>query len=242
MRNRLVSVFAVAVIFAISAGVQAQPFVESFETNIPVAPNGPPGTTITLPSGDWFALNESNPIGATGVFSSTLLTPTPPGGGAQHAAMNFNNGSGLSNISTFFMSPVRTLNNGDQISFFTRTVATPAFPDRLRLRLSTNGASTNSADFSTILLTVNDGLNLTDYPNVWTQFSATLSGLPGGGVSGRFAFHYDVPGGGPSGANSDFIGIDLASYTPVPEPTSLALVGVGATGLIWRRWRKKAAA
>jgi class 3 adenylate cyclase len=26
---------------------------------------------------------------------------------------------------------------------------------------------------------------------------------------------------------------------PVPEPTSLTLVGLGAAGLVWRRWRRK---
>jgi hypothetical protein len=240
MMKRSIFVAAVFALAIANAPAQAQ-FVESFETPIAVAPNGPPGTTIPLGSGDWFALNESNPIGATGVFTSTLLNPPPTGGGAQHAAMNFNSGSGLSQISTFFMSPVLTFHNGDTISFFSRTVNTPAFPDRLRLRLSVNGASTTTADFGTILLTINDGLTTAGYPNTWTQFSATLSGLSGT-PSGRFAFHYDVPGGGPSGANSDFIGIDLASFTPVPEPTSLALLGIPALGgMIWRRRRAKAA-
>ena len=126
--------------------------------------------------------------------------------------MNFNNGGGVLNISTFLMSPVLTLNNGDTISFYTRTVPLPQFADRMRLLLSTTGASTTPADFSTVLVSVNESLTLAGYPNAWTQFTVTISGLSGA-TSGRFAFNYNVPNGGPSGANSDFIGIDTVVYS-----------------------------
>ncbi len=203
-------------------------FTEAFESGLPTAaplPNhASPGATLTLASGSWHALNVSAPIGTTGVFGSNLLVAH---GGVQHAAMNFNNGSGTSAISTFLMSPVVTLNNGDTVTFWTRTVTAPAFPDRMRLVMSTNGASTNAADFTTVLVSVNEGLTLAGYPNVWTQFTGTVSGL-GGATSGRFAFNYNVPNGGPSGVNSDFIGIDDVVYagagggcgTPTPPPAS----------------------
>ena len=87
-----------------------------------------------------------------------------------------------------------------------------SFPDRMRLLLSTNGASTTPADFSTVLVSVNEGLTTAGYPNAWTQFNVTISGLSGA-TSGRFAFNYNVPNGGPSGANSDFIGIDTVLYS-----------------------------
>jgi hypothetical protein len=227
---------------ALGSPAQAQVlFSESFETPIPVAPQGPPGVDIVLPSGTWHAVNQSQPIGTTGVFTSTLFNPSPDG--AQHLAMNFNSGAGTAQISTYMMSPVVTLHNGDTISFFSRTVDAPAFPDRLNLRLSTNGASTNPTDFANVLLTINPTLTTTGYPNTWTQFNATISGLSGT-PTGRFAFHYDVPQGGPSGANSDFIGIDLARYTvnAVPEPGSMALCGLAAAGLGWYRRRRTAVA
>jgi hypothetical protein len=217
-------------------------FTEQFETGLPsVAPlpnHGTP-TALTLASGTWWAHNRSTPIGSTGVFQqggTGAPFPAAPGNGTFYAAMNFNNGAGLATINTFLMSPVKTFNNGDTISFDTRTVNAPAFPDRLRLRLSQNGASTDTNDFTTILLTVNPALTAAGYPSVWTNFTATLSGLPSGGVTGRFAFHYDVPNGGPSGANSDFIGIDNVVCTAIPEPGSmLALMGVAGLALVRRR-------
>ncbi|MBX3378086.1 MAG: choice-of-anchor J domain-containing protein [Phycisphaeraceae bacterium] len=223
--------FALLTIAALAGSAHAQFFSESFETAIPVASQGPPGVTIALPSGNWHALNESNPIGTTGVFTSTLFAPVPDG--TQHAAMNFNNGAGVSNLSTWFMSPNVVFNNGDTIEFWSRTVNNPSFPDRLHLKLSTAGASTASADFTTTLLTINNGLTTGGYPSVWTQYTATISGL-GGPTSGRFAFHYSVPNGGPSGSNSDFVGIDMVVYAPAPG--AAALLGLG--GLLAARRRR----
>src|SRR5436190_11660382 len=185
---------------------------ESFELGLPadgVTNQASPGAALALSSGSWFALNQSSPIGTDGVFGSTLFVPQT---GQKHAAMGQQNGSGVSNLNTFLMSPVLTLNNGDVISFYTRTVNSPSRPDRLIVKLSTNGASTATSDFSTTLLTLNSGLTTGGYPNTWTQFSATISGLPGA-VSGRFAFNYNVSGGGPGGTNSDFIGIDTVLVT-----------------------------
>ena len=45
------------------------------------------------------------------------------------------------------------------------------------------------------------------YPNVWTQYTVTISGVPTA-TTGRFALRYFVENGGPSGANSNYIGID----------------------------------
>ena len=79
--------------------------------------------------------------------------------------------------------------------------------------MSTNGASTNVGstatsvgDFTTLLLNINPNYTTNGYPNVWTQFTVTLSGLPPAGATGRLAFRYFVENAGFSGANSDYIG------------------------------------
>src|SRR5206468_1050567 len=115
---------------------------------------------------------------------------------------------------------------------WTRTVDVPAFPDRLQVRMSTNGNSSNVGstavdvgDFTTLLLDINPLYTTTGYPNVWTQFSVTISGL-GGPVTGRLAFRYFVEDAGFSGTHSDYIGIDTVQYacngnvTPTPTPTA----------------------
>jgi len=221
---------------------------ENFEPTgaLPVTPvpHGPPGATINLSSGPWFALNKSAPIGVSGVFQgNTTVFTAQAGTPSSYAAMNFQSGSGLATQSVWFMTPNLTnMQNGDTFSFWTRTVTAPTFPDRLRLRLSTAGASTNTGagpndvgDFTTQLLSINEALTTAGYPSVFTQFSVVLAGLPAGPNSGRIAFHYNVPNGGPSGSNGDFIGIDTVQYTEVPEPATLGLAALAGVGLLRRR-------
>ena len=55
-----------------------------------------------------------------------FVTPTPP-----------------NTISNWLLTPPLTLQNGATLTFYTRTVDVPQFPDRLQVRMSTNGTSTN---------------------------------------------------------------------------------------------------
>ncbi len=227
-----------------TAAAASADFTEQFET-LPTPTLGtPPGTALALPSGDWFFVNNSDPLGSTGLsrLPSAAGGTTPftvnPGDGDFYASMNFNNTSGVGTIDSFLMSPVLTFNNGDEISFITRapTDATPTFPDRLIVKLSTAGASTDASDFTMTLLTINPDLN-TDaaaYPQTWTLFTATVSGL-GGPTEGRFAFNYNVTNSGPSGTNGNLIGIDRVGYAAVPEPAALGLLAAGGLLVLHRR-------
>ncbi|MFO0838178.1 MAG: choice-of-anchor J domain-containing protein [Phycisphaerae bacterium] len=181
----------------------------------------------TLPGADWFMQNNSSPIGLTNWFQgNALVFPAQSGVDTAYMATNYNNVSGANIISNWLLTPNRTFNNGDSLTFYTRTVTNVAFPDRLQVRMSTNGASTNVGtlptdvgDFGTLLLDINPNYTFTDYPTIWTQFTVVISGL-GGPTSGRLAFRYFVDDGGPAGANSDYIGIDTVVYTPI---TSIGL-------------------
>jgi hypothetical protein len=140
-------------------------------------------------------------------------------GGTQALLVSYLAGSGVSTLSVWAEIPVQTLNNGDTFSFWTQGPFNNVLPDRLQVRMSTNGASSNTGttefdvgDFTTVLLDINPTYDLDVYPRIWTQFTITISGLSGP-TSGRLAFRYFVEDGGPDGANSDLIWIDDVSYT-----------------------------
>jgi hypothetical protein len=202
-----------------------------------------------LTGAGWAIVNNSNPVGLNNWFQGNdAVFPAQSGAPTAYAGVNYNSTSGGGNISDWLITPQLAVNDGYSISFFTRTVTIPAFPDRLEVRFSSNGASTNVGatdasvgDFTMLLLTVNPTLTTSGYPNGWTQFTSTLSGL-GGPASGRFAFRYAVPNGGPSGTNSDYIGVDTlevsdAGQTTVPEPGSMLLMALPLAALALRRLR-----
>jgi len=225
MSKSFLRLVAGALLAASSASASAQSFTENFDDITLLTANG------------WFLQNNSAPLGVLSWFQGTATNATPTPGpfdawnGAPNAyiAANFNSTTGgTGTISNWLVAPNRTLRNGDVFQFYTRRPTTPAggteYPDRLEVRLSTNGASTNVGtgaaafgDFSTLMLSINPSLVTNVYPAVWTQYTITISGLPAP-TSGRLAFRYFVTGAGPTGNNSDYIGIDNAVYTPYVCP------------------------
>ena len=199
--------------------------------------------TTVVPSG-WAQQNLSSPVGTDptwqqGVTAANGLFDAHSGAANSYALATFNNLAGAAGtISNWLFTPTATIHNGDVLSFWTRTVDAPAFPDRLEVRMSTNGASVNVGatntsvgDFTTVLVTVNPTLTTTGYPNTWTQFTVTISGLPAD-VSGRFGFRYFVTNAGPAGANSDNIGIDDVSFSAAPYMYSWSSTPAGFTSTL----------
>lgn len=189
-----------------------------------------------LPGMGWANQNNSSPVGLTGWFQGNdTVFPAQAGSTTSYLGANYNNTSGVGTISNWEMTPVVTLSAGDTVSFWTRTVTGSIYPDRLQLRMSLNGASTNVGtlatdvgDFTTLLLDINPTLVVGGYPETWTQYSVTLtSAQVPTPTLGRFAFRYFVTGGGPSGDNSNYIGIDTFDYTVV-TPTAVTLSTLGA--------------
>ena len=200
----------------------------------------------------WVLINHSQPLGASDWFQGNEgVFPAFDGPPDAYIAGNFNDGGGLATISNWLLMPEVSLQNGSTMTFYTRTVqaSTPlaavgmpsgvcntsnAFPDRLQVRMSTNGTSTDVGttafdvgDFTNLLLDINPTYAMDGYPEAWTQFTININGVPPG-TTGRLALRYFVENGGPEGVNSNYVGIDRAVYcvtsvrgipTPRPRPT-----------------------
>jgi uncharacterized repeat protein (TIGR01451 family) len=205
---------------------------EAFDT-VPGSPNG-------CPTG-WNCQNRSTTVGSTGWFQGNpAVFPAQAGATNAYIGANFNNTTGADTISNWLISPQVNFGTGATLTFFTRQVTGNPFPDRLEVRLSTAGASTNVGttdasvgDFTTLLVSVNPNLTAGDgacpyvspgtYPAAWCQITLTATnGIPTSG-SGRVAFRYFVTSGGPAGANSNYIGIDTFSFDEGVQATDLAL-------------------
>lgn len=226
--RRWVSAMAALGLLASTGGVGAATLSEGFEVVVPVG---------------WTVKNNSTVVGSTSWFQGNdTVFPAQAGTTTSYAGANFNNTTGINDISDWLIAPTLIFNNGDVVSFYTRTVSAPAFPDRLELRFSnvggTNvGATASSVGSFALLLSVNPTLTTTGYPKVWTQFTSTITGLSGP-TSGAIAFRYFVTSGGPDGANSDYIGIDtLTISAAVPEPATYLLMALGLGAVALRRQR-----
>ena len=168
----------------------------------------------------WTAQNNSSPLGVTNWFQGNADVFSAQAGAANaYIGANYNNGADAATISNWLLTPPVTLQDGATFVFWTRADGYQMYPDRLQVRLSTNGSSvdvgttaTSVGDFSTLLLDINPAYTSSDYPTAWTQYTVTLSGLPTP-TTGRLALRYFVENGGPSGTHSNFIGLDTVQFT-----------------------------
>jgi len=183
----------------------------------------------TLPGAGYSFVNVSDVVGTTNWFQgNSTVFPGQSGGATSYIGANFNNTAG-SVINNFMITPVLNLENGDEITFWTRSPTGSTFPDRLEVRLDPTGANTDPSgpasvgSYTELLLEINPNLTVGGYPDVWTEFTATVTGLSGA-VNTRVAFRYWVTDGGPVGNNSDYIGIDTLTIEeaggggPFPDP------------------------
>lgn len=178
----------------------------------------------------WTITNRSEPAGTETWFqgNDAVTFSSHTGSPNSYIAVNSNSGADTATLSNWLLTPEITLQNGDTLTFYSRTLNLD-FPDRLQVRMSTSGASTDVGtgatgvgDFGALILDINPNLTPDGYPDVWTQFTVTITGVPAP-TRGRLAFRYFVTDGGPLGINSNYIGVDTLSYscssTPTPTPT-----------------------
>lgn len=202
--NKMKKITFLAVLLAVfTLNAQTTELFETFEDI----------TTLT----DWTQVNASDAPNNTWFQPDGTVFPANDGDPSHYLANNFNATFG-SVINDWIILPAISLNNGDVMTFFTRTVTASGFPDRLEVRIDPTATNTLPVDeedigsFTELLLSINPDLDAGGYPEEWTQFTATVSGLSGA-TDVRFAFRYWVTDAGPSGANSNFFGIDTVEVT-----------------------------
>ena len=217
MKNKLLAVLLLA---ASAAPAQAALLTENFDN---VAGLTGSGWTLlnnsVAPGNTWFQ-------GNSGIFTSFNGAPN------SYIAADFlaaANGA----IDLWLITPVLDLSGASNLTFVTRRNDSP-FYDTLNVRLSTNGASSNLADFATSLV-LSQLLDGADYPIDWAPVSSSVAGQ-GAGATGRLAFRYTVAD---VAALGDYIGIDAVNVA-VPEPPQLALLSLAlmALGLRTPRYRR----
>ena len=174
-----------------------------------------------LPGRGWRQQNNSQPEGISGWFQGNDAVFTAHAGpDDSYIGASFDNAAGLGTISNWLLTPEMVVQNGTRIRFWTRSdqAAINPFPDRLEVRLSTSGASTNVGatatsvgDFTDRRLAINESLG-TEYPRVWTEYEFVLDNLAQP-TTGRIGFRYFVENSGPLGDNGTYIGIDTVSVT-----------------------------
>lgn len=209
-----------------------QSFTEEFDTVSSSLARGWKIVNVSVPKGPaiWQQGGNINPWFAP--FSSN-------GSYAGYIGASFESvlgGPGL--LSNWLISPVVTMQNGDTISFYTRSwnqfdgvSDTTDFGNRLQVRLNTNNESLNvgqgddPGSFTTPLLDINPGLIYSSttspdpnaYPTNWTRFVVTIYGL-NGPTKGRFAFRYYVTDAGLCATcNGNGVGIDKVKYQSIKK-------------------------
>lgn len=185
----------------------------------------------SLPGIGWIQTNNSTAIGTANWFrGNKTVFAAQSGASASYIAANFNSATGDNTISNWLITPQVSIQNGSRLRFYTRNVGTSGFPDRLQLRMSSNGASSNVGttatdvgDFTTLLLDINPTYAAFGYPTSWTRLTVIVTGFQSP-ATGRLALRYFVENAGPGGTRGNYIAIDTVSYDCAPPP-SVSLSG-----------------
>lgn len=117
-------------------------------------------------------------------------------------------------VSSWLITPVLAIENGDKISFYTRTDTGNVYQDRLQVRMSTSTSAdvgdnpVSVGGFTTVLLDINSTQAAGGYPIDWTKFEYTFQGISGK-VNRRIGFRYFVPS---TASSNGFIAIDQFKF------------------------------
>ena len=149
-------------------------------------------------------------IGATWFQGNSGVFQAFNGPTSGYVGANYQVATGTNNIDSWLVLPKKNVSAGDSIHFYSRAPLGSTFPDSIRVMYSAAGDSIPEAGSWVEL-----GRFKVNTDGTWQKkgYGATSSG-----ANARFAIRYIVANGGPTGANSDYIGIDALTL----ETNSLA--------------------
>jgi hypothetical protein len=185
-------------------------------------------TVANLYQKGWVFINNSKPQGAAtwqqGLWASGKLGPdgwpaySYRASGDEYVFAGYASGNDVATISSWMITPEIEMKNGDKFSFWTRTYTGSIYPDRMQVRmnLTDNSSQVGNTEntvgkFTTLLTDINPTLAVHGYPETWKKYEFTIAGLADA-AKRRIGFRYLVSSGGPSGVNSNAIGIDQFKF------------------------------
>ena len=153
----------------------------------------------------WYRGGGPQGLTATWFTPDGTVFPAYEGPTTGFVAANYNVVTGANNIDSWLVLPFIAggLVAGDSLSFWTRSEPASVWPDSITVSYSAVGDSIPEGSWTFV------GKNVCPLA-AWTQFRYAV---PTTGAHSRIAIRYKVVDGGPSGNNSDYMGIDLVTVT-----------------------------
>jgi hypothetical protein len=120
----------------------------------------------------------------------------------------------ISSISSWLITPVLSVKNGDKISFYTRgDTISNTFRNRMQVLMNKSSSAdvgktkTSVGGFTTFLFDINQSQAPGGYPMVWTKYEYTFTGISGY-MDTRIAFRHYTNNATPTAG----VGIDLFKF------------------------------
>ncbi|HKX42643.1 MAG TPA: choice-of-anchor J domain-containing protein [Burkholderiaceae bacterium] len=208
-----------ATALALAASAQAGPLIDEGFDDI-----------TTLAGKGWVLTNDSVPIGTTdwaqgdvSAAGDVFYGDGSTGGG--YITANNNSAAAGGFVNNFLITPIFSTETAGTVSFLAKADILDPYYDLIRIGFS-------SGDSSPFSFSLSPAIKLT---GGWVQYTFSYAAAGIGSVA-RFAIDYTGWAN-----NANYIGIDSFTVTPVPEPSSWALLGLGLTCMVVYSRRRAAA-
>jgi len=155
-------------------------------------------------------------ISATWFQGSTLLFNSYNGPSTGYVAANFQVVNGINNIDNWLVLPKKSVSANDSIVFFSRSPDGDSYADSIRVMYSAAGDSIPESSWT----------ELGRFKVSISGWQRMAFGVPSAGANARFAIRYNIVNGGPSGTNSDYIGIDALTLEKTPLTNDISVVSI----------------